>query len=545
MKRRTSAKRIRRLPADATARLNRIGIALSRERDLDRLLALILRSARDLVGCDAGSLYLVQRRPGAAPVRDDFLADKELYFKLAQNDSVSFPFRATPLPITPASIAGYVALTNKPLVLRDAYRIPASAPYRFGRSFDDATGYRTVSMLSVPMANQKGEILGVLQLINRRRTRRPLGRNVSPARVLPFDRAATDLAASLASQAGVAIENNLLYREIRDLFDVFVRASVSAIESRDPTTAGHSARVARLTTALARAVHAARAGPYARVRFTEEEIRQIEYASLLHDFGKIGVREAILVKAKKLFPEELAVIEERAREIRLGLRLACLQRKLDALNGGADAPEEAWRRLEDDLARQIAQVEADIALVRRANEPSLLDGDAPERIEALARRTYAFPGCDVLSLLSDREAQRLGIRRGSLSPEERRQIESHVTQSYEYLRRITWPRDLARVPDIAYAHHEKMNGRGYPRGLAGKAIPLESRMMTIADIYDALTAADRPYKKAVPQEKALAILADEAAQGALDGELLRLFAENGVYRAAAEPERLTAPAGPS
>ncbi len=531
MKRRPAIRKTRRLPANATAKLNEIGIALSRERNPERVLDLILTSARDLIGCDAGSLYLVRKKEGAPANRNDFLADKELLFTLAQNDSVDFPFKATPLPITHTSIAGHVAITGKPLNLRDAYRVPDDLPCRLSRFIDDKTGYRTVSMLTVPMANQKGELIGVLQLINRRKNpRHPLGKGFDLAKVLPFDKLSVDLAMSLASQATVAIENDFLYEEITRLFDVFVRASVSAIESRDPTTAGHSGRVAALTTGLARAVHAETAGPYASMRFTDTELRQIEYASLLHDFGKIGVREAVLVKAKKLYPEEFAVVEERGKEIGLGLRLLAVQKKLDLLSARADAgPVDA------ELSDQLARLQEDIQLIRKANEPSLLEESASGRLKQIPRETYSFPGCDILTLLSDREAERLGIRKGSLSEDERKQIESHVTHTYNYLKQIPWPRDLDRTPEIAWAHHEKVNGKGYPRGIAGEKIPVESRMMTIADIYDALTASDRPYKKAAPVEKALAILKEEEKHGALDPELLRIFIERRVYETALAP----------
>lgn len=523
----SDASKLRRLVAE-TKKLNEIGIALSQERNISRLLELILTSARGLIGCDAGSLYLVQKRPGAQADPRDPLADKQLFFKLAQNDSVWIPFKEFPLGLNHATIAGHVALTGEPVNIRDAYRIPKDAPYRFAKAFDVSSRYRTVSILTVPMRTQKGEMLGVLQLINRRRDpSRPLGKSYSVRDVLSFDRRSVDLAMSLASQATVGIENDLLYEEIQRLFDSFVRASVTAVESRDPTTSGHSERVATLTVELARCVSRTTGGPYRTVSFSDEQLRQIEYASVLHDFGKIGVKEEVLVKAKKLYPWELERVERRFQEVELWIRLASRERQLAETRNGND--REARERIETDAKAALQALRSDLEEVRKANEPTVLAEGSFERIQALARRRLEIPGCDIWTILSEKEAERLGIRKGSLSEEERREIESHVTHTFNYLQRIPWTTDLARVPEIAYAHHEKLNGKGYPRGLAGEAIPVESRMMTISDIFDALTAWDRPYKKAVPLERALKILEEEAKYGALDPDLLRIFIEGRAY----------------
>ncbi|HET9804232.1 MAG TPA: GAF domain-containing protein, partial [Candidatus Acidoferrum sp.] len=283
--------------------LNRVGIALSETRDVDQLLELILRKSREITSADAGSLYLVEQADGI----------EQLRFKLTQNDSVEFPFAEFTLPLTDKSIAGYCARHGQVVELADAYRVPKSMPFQFNKSFDDQAGYRTRSLLALPMKNGKGEVLGVLQLLNcKRNWKAKLTDSKAVAKVVhAFPEHAVRLGLSLASQAAVAYENSRLYRDIENLFDGFVHASVKAIEQRDPTTSGHSHRVCEMTVALAEAVDREPRGPYAELRFSREQMKEIRYASLLHDFGKVGVREQVLVKAKKLYPQDLNIIRNR------------------------------------------------------------------------------------------------------------------------------------------------------------------------------------------------------------------------------------------
>ncbi|HSN15087.1 MAG TPA: HD domain-containing phosphohydrolase, partial [Anaeromyxobacteraceae bacterium] len=302
--------------------------------------------------------------------------------------------------------------------------------------------------------------------------------------------------------------------------EAFVRASVVAIEERDPTTAGHSGRVAMLTVALARAVEKAPPPGLPAVRFDEDDLRQLRYAALLHDFGKVGVRENVLVKAEKLYPHELEIVRARFELARAAVENERLRARLDA--GG---PER-----EAELARRAEEIDAGWRAVQEANRPAVLAEGAPARLAALASSTFVDARGERRPLLTAFELSCLSIPRGSLSEAERREIESHVAHTYRFLDQIPWTRSLRRVPEIAWGHHEKLDGKGYPRGVAAAEIPLETRMMTIADIYDALTASDRPYKTALPPERALSILADEARRGQVDGALLRVFEEAGVWR---------------
>ncbi len=453
--------------------------ALAAEHQLDVLLDQIVGAAARVAEADRCSLFLLDRERG------------ELWSKVAQGTGeLRFPVAS--------GIAGAVATSGRPVNIPDAYADP-----RFNREVDAATGYRTRSILAVPMLDARGEVVGVLQALNRRDG--------------AFNGEDEELLTALGGQAAVAVENAVLHEEIERLFEGFVRASVVAIEARDPTTAGHSERVAALTVGLARAAEAAPPGPWRGLRFRPEDLRQLRYAALLHDFGKVGVREHVLVKANKLYPGQLEVVAARFDVIRATLQAEVLRARLD----GRPAGEIEARR---------AELEAFWELVLACNRPSVLPEGSFERLGELARRTFVDPsGTERPYLLPD-EVAWLSIPRGSLSGEERREIESHVTHTFRFLSQIPWTRVLRRVPEIAHGHHEKLDGRGYPRGVPATAIPVETRMMTIADIYDALTASDRPYKRAVPPERALEILRADSRAGALDPDLLGVFVEAGVWR---------------
>ncbi|HYR73239.1 MAG TPA: HD domain-containing phosphohydrolase [Candidatus Acidoferrum sp.] len=497
--------------------LNQIGVSLSAERDTDALLTLILSKAREITQSDAGSIYVVEDAADGTP---------RLRFKLAQNDSVRVPFTEFTLPIDDASVAGHVALTGAVLQLDDAYVLPPGSRFQFNREFDERVGYRSKSMLVVPMTNPQGKVIGALQLINCKRD--PAAVFPTPAdvlaRVIPYPPRFHDLAASLASQAAVALENSRLFQSIQALFEGFVQASVTAIESRDPTTSGHSFRVADFTVALATAVDRADHGAFREVRFSHDEMREIRYASLLHDFGKVGVREEVLVKAKKLPVGQLDMIRQRGEIIRRGLELRHARRKTDwLLQHGREGFGDRVAQWDAELAAVLADLDQHLKAVAAANEPTVMPDDVSASIRDLAVHPYADHLGDSLTLITPEEARILAIPRGSLTPEEYEQIQSHVVHTYQFLKQIPWTKELSRVPEIARSHHEKLNGGGYPDGWRAADIPVQTRMMTISDIFDALTSRDRPYKPAVPVERALDILAQERRAGALDGDLLHLF----------------------
>ena len=506
--------------------LNKIGVALSAERDINKLLEQILKKSRDITSADAGSLYLVERGKDQKAQADDLLR-----FKLTQNDSVVVPFEESTMSLSQTSIAGYVASTGEGVNLADAYNVPPGSPFQISRSFDEQSGYHTKSMLVVPMRDHKDKVIGVVQLINKKRDPRAILQPVAVVddEVMAFTEGDKELVTSLASQAAVAFENARLIQDIKRLFESFVQASVTTIEKRDPTTSGHSGRVAILTVELAERVDGAAAGPFRDQKFSLDQIQEIRYASLLHDFGKVGVKERYLLKEKKLYDSNLDLVVQRFAYIQRTQEVEYLKAKMLQIETGASRErlaqtDQAYQAQREETARLLEAV-------RAANVPAILQGDnVRPLLDDLARRRYFDLAGQEWPYLTAMEVEALSVSRGSLSPQDREEINKHVTLTWDFLKELPWTSEFSAVPDIAYAHHEKLDGSGYPRRLKDPAIPIQSKMMTVADIYDALTASDRPYKPAVAVERALDILKkEEAGRGKLDANLVDIFIEAKVY----------------
>ncbi len=515
-----------RLAAERRLRheLLEIGASLSAEPELDRLLENILGSARTLVHADAGSLYLLEAEENG---------ESRLRFLLAQNESCAAPAPQGSLKVDTTSIAGMVARTGQPLRIEDVGAIPEDAPYSFNRSFDLETGYSTRSVLAVPMTDRRGQLVGVLQLINRKRS--PGARLSTPEdfdrEVLPFTDRDQELLRALAGQAAVVIENSRLVLEIQQLFEAFVRAAVTAIEQRDPPTSGHSARVAIYAINLALALQRDPPDSLAETVVSPESIRQLRYAALLHDVGKLGVRESVLTKSSKLYPYQDELIRQRFFHARRALQLAAVEEFLDRCATASAPPDDAsLSELEEQLMHVEEELDDALEAVLRANDPTFPVDGLRDRLQEITRRYFPGPTGDPEPLLQPRELHLLSLPHGNLDEDERREIESHVVHSTRFLETLPWPRSLEQVPNIVAHHHEKLDGSGYPSGLTAPSIPVEVRILTIADIYDALTSSDRPYRESLSPERALDILREEAARGGLDGDLVSLFERSGAWR---------------
>ena len=455
-----------------------------------------IEAATIIMDAEAGSLLLLDETTG------------ELYFDVAHGEKgqavqeVRLRFGQ--------GIAGHVARTGEPVIVNDVQH-----DTRFFRQADQTSGFTTRNMVCVPV-RARGRFLGVLQAINRKNGG-------------DFDEGDLQNFVALGHQVGIAIENANLYQDIQLLFEGFISASVQAIESRDPSTSGHSQRVAALTCRLAEAINQTETGPYAHIRFAPDQIKEIRYAAVLHDFGKVGVREHILLKARKLYPAQLDLVKSRFDFIKRTLETDILRQKLGLFEAHAGENIEFLQaRLDQRLRQQLREIDDTLFFILKCNEPTAQDPAVIARLKDIARQEYpSFDGPK--PYLTKDETEALSVLEGSLTHDERRQIEHHVSHTFEFLSKIPWMRSLKFVPEIAWCHHEKLDGNGYPRKLSKDKIPLQARMMAICDIYDALTAADRPYKAAIPSPEALRRLAHQAQEGKIDPDLFMIFENSRVY----------------
>jgi len=500
------------------SQLTDIGLVLGAQLEPDKLLATILTEARAIANCDAGSLYLVDES-GQIPM---------LAFKLAQNDTIDFCFTETLIPMSVESLAGYVAISGKELSIDDAYKISDSELYGFNRNFDEQHGYRTQSLMVLPMRDHRNGVIGVIQFINRK---------TSSGEIVAFDTETIEMLRAIASQAAIAIQKNRLLDNINQLFESFVQASVKAIEQRDPSTSGHSFRVAETTTTLLVDLTRSDIKRFSKLDISEDHLREVRYAALLHDFGKVSVRESVLLKANKLSDDRLETLRFRFELKKEQLRRAAVERELELLHHHPVDVQVIRRRIHRDLDRQLSQLSDYFEAVTRANKPSVLPEGGFQHLQKIHAMKFIDSDGQNCSLITAKDLEVLSIRRGSLSAEERLEIEDHVMHTMEFLAVLPWTPELAGVPEIAGAHHEKMNGTGYPLGLEGEEIPLASRVMTVCDIYDALTAMDRPYKSAMSRDTALRILDEEVSAGLLDADLVKVFQEAQSWRVLASTEQ--------
>lgn len=518
-----------------------IGKALSAEKNQDQLLRLILYLSKKMTGADAGSIYLVEE--------DDF-GKKKLRFKYSHTFSRDIPLEEFVMDINMDSISGYVACTGKVLNIPDAYVIDELAPYSFNPFFDRQHNYISRSMIVVPMKNHSDQIIGVIQLIN---SKEDLSGNIQYDNqafqikleakedfdkfVVPFDDKYNGLVEAIAGQAAVAIENNRLINQIQTQFEEFVKASVTAIESRDPATSGHSFRVAEICKEIAIAVNSVENGYLSQYQFSENDIKELEFAALLHDFGKVYIDLNIFRKAKKLFPADLENLILRLDYLYRFTELRYSAKEREILHHRLSHPNEGAQSItsleqeKNILLSDISEIKNDLILL---NEPTITDRDPEEALLKILEKINNIECIDIsgknIEILTKNDCINLQINRGSLNPLERKEIESHVIETYKFVSKIPWPPEYKNIPEIALRHHEMLDGSGYPDGLKGReSISLQSRMMSIADIFDALTAQDRPYKKSVPLEKVLLILQEEASKNKLDPDLVDLFINKKIY----------------
>lgn len=516
-----------------------IGKSLSLEKDMDKLLRSILFLSKRITGADAGSIYLVEELEKK---------EKQLRFKYSHTFSKDIPLEEFVIPYDTKSMAGYVAVTGNVLNIPDVYELSENDPVSHNTSFDETHSYRTRSMLTVPMRNHIDEIIGVIQLLNSKEdTEGNKGvtgneafeiKLITPEdfqkKVVPFAERYEGLMEAVASQAAISIENNRMIKQIENQFEEFVKASVNAIESRDIATSGHSFRVAEICLALADAINKETEGPFKDITFSDKEMKELEFAALLHDFGKVYIDVAIFMKGKKLFPKDFENVILKFNYLYKLIEIRYTMEELSLFQQRTDLEvKKKFHSLQEECEQRLEAIKKLIKEIEILNEPTVTDVEPDEVLQEISCEIGDIECCDIegnsITVLTDDEKMNLEIRRGSLNPIERQEIESHVIHTYNFVSKIPWPPEFKNIPEIALKHHEKLDGSGYPYGLKEKDIPIQARMMAIADVYDALIATDRPYKKSIPLSKAFDILKEEADNHKLDKDLLNIFMKYKIY----------------
>ncbi len=509
--------------------LNQVGIALSREKDINRLLEAILVAAKRITNADGGTLYRMYN-------------DQELRFEIMRTDSLGLAMGGTTgreIPFQPvrlfdqsgqpnnSMVVAYSVLHDRTVNVADAYT-EQGFDFSGTRSFDLKTGYRSRSFLTVPMKNHEDEIIGVLQLIN--------AKDVASGGIVPFAEADQHLAESLASQAAVALTNRLLINQLEDLFESFINLINAAIDDKSPYTGGHCQRVPTLTMMLADAASKAKEGPLREFAMTEEDRYELKIAGLLHDCGKVTTPVHVVDKATKLqtIYDRIGLLDTRFEVLKRDAEIRLLRAKLHAMERG---DRGVWPKLEARHNAETRQLDADREFLRFCNIGS--ERMAPEEQQRVfgigtGYRWRDVDGNDDVAFLTDDELRNLTIRAGTLTEEERKVINHHIEVTIKMLESLPWPRHLKNVPEYAGGHHERMDGRGYPRALTREQMSVQARVMGIADIFEALTAKDRPYKKGKTLTEALTILGRFKLNGHIDPDLFDVFIRERIYLKYAE-----------
>ncbi len=496
-------------------RLSDIGRALSGERNLDALLEMIVDEARKFTHADAGTLYILE--------------NNSLRFKIVQNDSlkirkggkkgeaIAFP----PVELKESNVSAFVALNGIPVNIPDVYDTNLF-DFTGPKKFDEATGYRSKSMLVVPMRNHENDVIGVLQLLN--------ALNPKTGEVVPFSPDYENLSESLASQAAVAITNVTLINDMEKLFESFVQVMATAIDEKSPVTGGHIRRVANLTMVMAETINEQKNGKFSEKHFTPEQLHELRVAAWMHDIGKVTTPVEIVEKAKKLQTifDRIQYVDMRMQYLIQNCRMEALDWKLQLTQKGA-APEEL-EKVENQFREREAELKDIREFIHQCNMPGEFLEDAKlERLKAISEMTYTDIDGENHPYLDEDELINLSIRKGSITEKERKVMQHHAQVTLQMLDKIPFTKKLKNIPKFAGAHHEYINGKGYPLGLKGDEIPFEGKLMAVTDIAEALTASDRPYKKAMPLENVFRILRVMAQNEELDKDLVELFINEKVY----------------
>ena len=507
-------------------KMSDIGRALSGVYDLNALLEMIVDQARSFTNADAGTLYIVE--------------DETLRFQIVQNDSLkicmggktgeTIPF--PPVELKESNVSAFVALKGKSVNIPDVYDTDLF-DFTGPKKFDQSTGYRSKSMLVVPMKNHDNDVIGVLQLLN--------ATNPVNNEVIAFSQDYENLSESLASQAAVSITNAKLISNMTELFEAFVKVMATAIDEKSPVTGGHIRRVADLTLTMAEVIHNHDEGAFKDRKFSPDQMYELRIAAYMHDIGKVTSPVEIVEKAKKL-----QTIFDRIHYIRLRMdyiiqkvKLEGQQKKIELLERKADLAE--IKKVELKSEKQIQEMEDIRSFINKCNEPGeFLEDETLDKLKEISLRTYLDNEGQQQPFITEDELLNLSIRRGSITDAERKKMQDHAAVTLKMLKQIPFTKKLKNIPSFAGAHHEFINGKGYPLGLKGDEIPFEGKLMAVTDIAEALTASDRPYKKAMPLETVYRILRSMAGNGELDNDMVELFINEEIYKTYQEKHETSA-----
>lgn len=500
-----------------------IGHALSGEKNISKLLEMIVDEARDLSNADAGTLYTVD-------------GDKlHLSFEIMQNDSMKIRKGGTSgnkitLPKIPlyingrpnhSNVSSYTALTGETINIPDVYKA-SGFDFTGPRKYDATTGCRSKSMLVIPMKNHENDIIGVLQLLN--------AKNIKTGKVVSFPAKCVNLIASLASQAAIVLTNTQLIQDLKSLFYSFIKSIATAIDEKSPYTGGHIRRVVFLTMMIAEEINKSHDGPFKDIYFNEDEIEELRLAAWMHDVGKITTPEHVVGKSTKLetIYDRIFLIETRFNLIAGLIKKRYLKQKIELLINEENSKDKI-KRIEQALGDEIKTLYDELDFIKECNKTKeFMDDDKIKRVKNISKKTYSLNNEEHYYLTED-EVKNLCIRKGTLTEEERKIVENHAEMTLKILKQIPFPKKLANVPKYAASHHEKLDGSGYPRGLTANEIPFQLRIMVIADIFEALTAKDRPYKQPINLSLAIKIMEYMKKDKHIDSDIYDLFIKKRLF----------------
>ena len=506
--------------------LNTIGIALSKEQDTTRLLETILIAAKEITNADGGTIYLMKGEG----------ENRTLSFEIIRTDSLQIEMggtTGTPIPYYPiklssddgepnnSMVVAYTALHDCTVNIEDAY---ATIGFDFTgtKNFDKKNGYRSKSFLTVPMKNHENEIIGVLQLINAQH--RP------DNSIIPFTDADQNLVESLSSQAAIALTNRQLINQLENLFESFITLINTAIDDKSPYTGKHCERVPVLTMMLAEAVNKTSTGPLKHFHMTEKDRQELKIAGLLHDCGKVTTPVHVVDKSTKLhtISDQIHMINTRFEVLKRDAEIKFLNAKLKSYEKSG---EQNIAKLEQQFRKQITKMNEDCKFLQKCNiGGESMSPESQERVKQIGSQyTWQNTAGKQASFLTEDEINSLCIKSGTLTQEERNVINHHIVVTIKMLEALPWPKDLRNVPEYAGGHHERMDGKGYPRGLTREQMSVQARVMGVADVFEALTSADRPYKKGKSLTESLHILGKFKLNGHVDPDLFDIFIREKVY----------------